>query len=112
MSTEFDLDNLMRMDTGARYAANSEAVKGGWKAPNEVRRKEQLPPVAGGDSPYLQQQNYSLAALAKRDAKEDPFATKPATPAPAEPPTEPANAEKAMAALAETFIKGLDDAIA
>jgi HK97 family phage portal protein len=112
MSTEFDLDNLMRMDTGARYAANSEAVKGGWKAPNEVRRKEQLPPVAGGDSPYLQQQNYSLAALAKRDAKDDPFATKPATPAPAEPPTEPANAEKAMAALAETFIKGLDDAIA
>jgi phage portal protein BeeE len=24
--------------------------------------------------PYLQQQNYSLAALAKRDAQEDPFA--------------------------------------
>ncbi len=32
-----------------------------------------LPPVAGGDSPMLQQQNFSLAALAKRDAKEDPF---------------------------------------
>jgi phage portal protein BeeE len=30
-------------------------------------------PVAGGDSPYLQQQNYSLAALAKRDSSPDPF---------------------------------------
>jgi hypothetical protein len=42
-----------------------------------------LKPVKGGKSPYLQQQNYSLEALAKRDAQDDPF--KPATP-PAPPP--------------------------
>jgi len=40
--------------------------------------------VAGGESPYLQQQNFSLAALAKRDAKLDPFSASSAAPAPAE----------------------------
>ncbi len=39
-------------------------------APNEARRREDLPPVDGGDTPYLQVQNYSLAALANRDARE------------------------------------------
>lgn len=42
--------------------------------PNEARKSENLPPVEGGDSLFLQQQNFSLAALAKRDASEDPFA--------------------------------------
>jgi phage portal protein BeeE len=41
--------------------------------PNEARRSENLPPVTGGDELYLQQQNYSLGALARRDASEDPF---------------------------------------
>ncbi|ENB8525780.1 portal protein, partial [Escherichia coli] len=30
---------------------------------------------AGGDALYLQQQNYSLEALSRRDAREDPFAS-------------------------------------
>ena len=59
----------------------------------------------GGDAVYLQQQNYSLAALAKRDAQADPFGTAPApATAPADAP-QPANdhtelqAAKAMIAL-------------
>lgn len=82
---EFDLDNLMRMDTEARFTAKGIAVKDGWMKPNEARAGEDMQPVDGGDECYLQQQNYSLAALAKRDAKEDPFAsaTKSATAAPA-----------------------------
>lgn len=67
-ATEFDLRGLLRMDTGARYDALSKAVNGGWLSPNESRRLEDLPPVEGGETPYLQQQNYSLGALAKRDA--------------------------------------------
>lgn len=70
---EFDLDALMRMDTPTRFKAHNEAIKGGWLAPNEARRKENLAPVEGGDTPYLQQQNYSLSALSKRDnAPENP----------------------------------------
>jgi HK97 family phage portal protein len=80
--TEFDLGGLIRMDTAARYDAKNKAVAGGWMSPNEARAGENYKPVTGGDSPYLQQQNYSLAALAKRDAKDDPFGTAP-KPAPA-----------------------------
>lgn len=96
LGTELDLDGLMRMDTLGLYDANSKAVGGGWMAPDEARFKANYKPVPGGSSPYLQQQNYSLAALAKRDAQSDPFAAgKPPAPppapapAPAEPPPAP-----------------------
>lgn len=78
--TEFDLDDLLRMDTAALVKAEAEAVGSGIKAPNEARKKLNLGPVDGGDTPYLQQQNFSLTALNKRDAKEDPFAKNGAKP--------------------------------
>lgn len=80
IGTEFDIDNLLRMDTTALINAEKEAVGAGIKSPNEARRRLDLKPVAGGNSPYLQQQNYSLEALAKRDAQADPFGTAPAAP--------------------------------
>lgn len=72
-----DLDNLLRMDTVTLMETLKAGVQGGIYAPNEARRRVNLPPKQGGDSPYLQQQNFSLEALAKRDAKEDPFARAP-----------------------------------
>ena len=74
--SEFDLDDLLRMDTATMIEAEAKAVGAGIKAPNESRKRLNLGPVPGGKSPYLQQQNFSLAALFKRDALEDPFATK------------------------------------
>lgn len=82
---EFDTTELLRMDPSTRYDAHTKAIGGGWMSPNEARQQEYLPPVEGGETPYLQQQNYSLAALARRDAQEDPFATEqPALPPPAD----------------------------
>jgi hypothetical protein len=66
---ELDLEGLLRMDSATRYKAHSDGIAGGWLAPNEARECEDLPPIPGGETPYLQQQNYSLAALAKRDNK-------------------------------------------
>ena len=84
IGTEFDLDDLLRMDTATLVKASSDAIKGGGMAPNEARaRYLALGPVAGGESPYLQQQNFSLSALAKRDAKADPFTKTPTSAAPA-----------------------------
>jgi len=72
---ELDLDGLLRMDTAARIKAAQEAISAGLTV-NEVRRKfHDLGPVTGGDAVYLQQQNFSLEALAKRDASPDPFGT-------------------------------------
>ena len=83
--TEFDLDDLLRMDTKTSVEAARAFVQSGAGAPNEARKKFfGLPPVAGGDTPYLQEQNFSLAALAERDAN-DPFAKPKPTPTPAPP---------------------------
>jgi phage portal protein BeeE len=77
VGVEFDVENgLMRMDSATRIKNAVESIKG-VAAPNEARAKLNLPPVPGGEHPYLQQQNYSLAALAKRDAQDDPFRAAP-----------------------------------
>src|SRR5690606_13340318 len=73
LGTEFDLDNLLRMDSVTQMQVLKEGVGAGVLSPNEARAKVDRKPVPGGASPYLQQQNYSLEALAKRDAQEDPF---------------------------------------
>jgi HK97 family phage portal protein len=86
---EFDVDDLIWMDTATRTKAAHDAIAAGVLSPNEARKKYYgLGPVVGGDSPMVQQQYYSLAALAQRDAG-DPFATTPAAPAPPAPPDEP-----------------------
>ena len=82
--TEFDLDGLLRMDSTALYDANTKAVGGGWLMPDEARKRVNMKPVDGGNTPYLQQQNYSLSALSKRDAQADPFGNSK-TSAPPEP---------------------------
>lgn len=73
--TEFDLDNLLRMDTSSLFDANAKAVGGGWMAPDEARFRANLPPVNGGNTPYLQQQMWSLEQLSKRTTAPDGAST-------------------------------------
>jgi len=91
--TELDLDGLFRMDTATLYKANNDAVGGGWMSPNEARKRVDLPPVEGGNTPYLQQQNFSLQALNKRDTQADPFGTAAPAEPPASEPEEPTEEE-------------------
>lgn len=85
-SVEFDLEGLLRMDPATRADVAQKQVGAGVLSPNEARLRENLAPVAGGDTPYLQVQNYSLAALAARDAM-NPLAV-PATSPASEPEDE------------------------
>lgn len=64
---QFNTASLLRMDKATRFKVNGQAIKDGWLTINEVREEEDLEPIYGGDTAYLQQQNYSLAALADRD---------------------------------------------
>lgn len=80
--SEFDVGALLRMDSERRMKTLGEGVKNTILTPNEARRRENLSPVTGGDSLYLQQQNFSLEALARRDASEDPFAKSPSSSTP------------------------------
>ncbi|MFL1404192.1 phage portal protein [Marinobacter sp. M1N3S26] len=84
---ELDLDALFRMDSATKIKTLRDGVEGGIYAPNEARKRMNLKPLEGGDTVYLQQQNYSLEALARRDAQEDPFSSGSGnSPVPAEPP--------------------------
>lgn len=47
---EFKVDDLLRADTAARFAAFRNAVGGSWLTANEARRLDNLPPVENGDS--------------------------------------------------------------
>lgn len=89
LRTEFCLDDLLRMDSKTLAEVEGLKVQRGIASPNEARAKFNLEPAEGGDSPMVQQQNYSLAALAKRDASADPFGKVPAA-APAPAPAAPA----------------------
>lgn len=107
--TEFDVDNLLRMDSATQMDVLEKAS--GVMTIDEKRRKLDLGKVTGGDSVYLQQQNFSLAALAKRDAQADPFsAGKPPAPAVA-PAADPAANDNATASAAKDalleILKGL-----
>jgi HK97 family phage portal protein len=66
--TEFDLDDLIWMDTATKTKAAHDAISAGAMSPNEARLKYfGLGPVPGGDSPYLQAQYWPLADLAARE---------------------------------------------
>jgi HK97 family phage portal protein len=106
--TELDLDVLLRMDEATQVTTLAAAVGGAIMAPNEARRRMNLPPIQGGDTVYLQQQNYSLKALDQRD-QTNPLAmpeTPPAEPAPA---TDQPDDEAATKFIGLMLAKELDD---
>lgn len=103
--TEFDTENLLRMDS----ATQMEVLEKGrnYLTPNEGRQRLSLGPTEGGDVVLRQQQDFSLSALAKRDAREDPFAKgEPST-----SPTEAVEEDEADKGLSEDetkFIAGAE----
>lgn len=111
LGTEFDVDNLLRMDSVTQMQVLKEGA--GILKVDEMRAKLDRLPVDGGDAVYLQQQNYSLSALAKRDAQTDPFGTTPAVAPAAEPDAEQAANDNAQAqrAVIALFEKDLREAM-
>ncbi len=108
LGVELDLDGLLRMDEATRIKTLGEGVKGSILTVNEARRRADLPEVPGGDSIWMQQQNYSLEALAERDAA-DPFAKQePPAPEPTSDPEEPEIDEEQLRAAAELAMKSLE----
>jgi HK97 family phage portal protein len=106
LGVQFDLDDLIRMDMGAKSEAAVKAIGSGMSY-NEARFKfYDLGPKTGGDSPLAQQQYYSIEALAKRDAMQGapPTPQNALNPAPDQATEEPAPAEdKAIEAVHALF---------
>jgi phage portal protein BeeE len=103
IGTEFDTDNLLRMDAATQMDVLEKSK--GKLTVNEQRASLSRGPVEGGDTVYLQEQDHSLAWLKMRD--EQPI--EPPAPATPPPAAEPSNdnaanereAAKALAAIAK-----------
>lgn len=68
-----DISVLLRMDSISKMQYLRDGVGAGILAPNEARSELGYQPVDGGNSPMLQQQNFSLEAISRRDSSENPF---------------------------------------
>lgn len=70
MTIEYNLEGLLRGDSAARSAFYQSALNNGWMTINEVRRLENLAPVAGGDVPRMQMQNVPIVQADGRAVSE------------------------------------------
>lgn len=105
LGVDLDIDGLMRMDSATQMKTLAEGVKGSVLTVNGARKKIDQKPVDGGDDIYMQQQQFSLQALQKRDASADPFGTAKPETAPPTPPAANDDAEKFAAALQIKFLE-------
>lgn len=62
---EFNLDGLLRGDSKSRSEFYQSGLSNGWLTINEVRAKENLPPVEGGNVPRMQMQNVPITEADK-----------------------------------------------
>jgi phage portal protein BeeE len=79
--TEFDIDDLIWMDTATRVASAKGAIEGGMKVDEARWKYHGLGPIPGGDEAYMQQQYWPLKQLAERDVP-----VIPSSPAEGSPP--------------------------
>ena len=66
----FDLDELMRGDTQSRFNAYGIALGNGWMSVNEVRAKENMNPIEGGDVYRFPLNTAPLSSLTTNPAPE------------------------------------------
>lgn len=57
---EFNLEGLLRGDSAARASFYQSGLQNGWMTINEVRARENMPRVDGGDTPRMQMQNVPI----------------------------------------------------
>lgn len=84
LRVELDLDPLLRMDTAKRGEVWGKLANDGIATPNEGREQFGLDPLEGGDTVYMQQQDYPLDQVRQNKI------TQPAPPAPPPAPAPPA----------------------
>lgn len=102
----FNQDDLLRMDSPAKTKAWGDLRRAGIATPNEARAQFDLPPLTGGDDVYMQEQEFGLAAHARRNALDDPFA-KDSSASAAPKPTAASQGEERAALARAIFEKCL-----
>lgn len=96
LGVELDLWPLLRMDVGKQADVETKLTGGGIKTPNEGRFAFGLPPLEGGDTVFMQQQDFPLDQVRKNkivDAEQKPISPTP------DPDPEPDETDKALVLL-------------
>lgn len=96
LSVELDLEPLLRMDPAKRAETWVKLVGGGIASPNDGRKPFNLPPLEGGDTVYMQQQDIPLSE-ARKNTIQQPALPEPTEPEPEEQP-DPEEQERALIA--------------
>jgi len=68
---EFDTDVLLRMDPKTQAEVDALLIRSAVMSPNEARVGWNLPPVKGGETPFLQQQMWAIDLLSERSPPDD-----------------------------------------
>lgn len=95
LGVELDLEPLLRMDVGKQAEVHTKLVGGGIETPNEGRLPFGLSPLEGGDTVYMQQQDFPLDQVRKNKIVETPV---PKVPVPADDPSTDPDEEKSTEA--------------
>ncbi len=74
LGVELDLWPLLRMDLGKQAEVETKLTGGGIKTPNEGRHAFGLEPLEGGDTVYMQQQDFPLDQVRKNKIVDAPAA--------------------------------------
>ena len=94
VTTRISFDDLLRGDMSTRFSAYAVAVTNGILTPNEIRAREGLPAVAGGESIRLPLNTSTpTAAASAAPALQDPAST----PQPSDVSTQPVDASTTLA---------------
>lgn len=96
---DLDLDGLMRMDTKTQMEALKIGVDAGIIAPNEGRKQVNLPPLDGGDTVYMQQQDFPLDQV-----RQNKIVQPSQEPAPVPEPAEVSDEDKSLILEAKSLI--------
>lgn len=82
LGIELDTEPLLRMDTEKRATVWGGLVKDAIATPNEGRREFNLAPLEGGDTVYMQLQDYPLDQVRLNKVEQTPVVAPPNDPAP------------------------------
>jgi HK97 family phage portal protein len=103
---EMDVSILLRSDILARTEAHSKMINAGIATPNEIRRKEGMGSIEGGDNLFLQRQMTPVNLITELNAAELERAKNPPQPAPVAEPA-PVDEETAKALALHAIRKAM-----
>lgn len=96
-----DENAMLRMDSKTQMETLVAAVKGGIETNNEARKSRNKKPILGGDTVWLQQQDYPIEVLVNRRSPDDVGSSQPVNDNPS------ANKDFFDADFVQKFRKGL-----